>query len=114
MIRTRAFLTIDNLDGFVSDDPLCHTYPDQDAYRRDVPSLIIEHNIYRVDIDPRAAQIASLELWLQAQPAWYEARAKANDRSVIGRDYVVAATEGAVGVCAPTLRHPGSAPPTAA
>jgi hypothetical protein len=34
--------------------PLCQTYADQDAFLRDVPRLIIEHNIYGVDIDPRA------------------------------------------------------------
>ena len=40
--------------------PLCQTFADADAYSRDVPRLIIEHNIHGVDIDPRAAQIASL------------------------------------------------------
>ena len=42
--------------------PLSQTYEDEAAYLRDVPRLIIEHNIYGVDIDPRAAQIASLAL----------------------------------------------------
>jgi hypothetical protein len=56
-----------------------------------VPRLIIEHNIYGVDIDPRAAQIASLALWLRAQRAWHDAGVKAKDRPLIGRGHVVAA-----------------------
>ena len=71
--------------------PLCHTYADQDAYLRDVPRLIIEHNIYGVDIDPRAAQIASLALWLRAQRAWHDDNIKAKDRPPIGLGHVVAA-----------------------
>ena len=35
--------------------PLCQTYADEESFLRDVPRLIIEHNIYGVDIDPRAA-----------------------------------------------------------
>lgn len=54
--------------------------------------MIIEHNIYGVDIDPRAAQIASLALWLRAQRAWHDAGIKAKDRPLIGRGHVVAAT----------------------
>ncbi|MBS0126516.1 Eco57I restriction-modification methylase domain-containing protein [Thetidibacter halocola] len=71
--------------------PLSQTYADQDAFLHDVPRLIIEHNIYGVDIDPRAAQIASLALWLRAQRAWHEAGVKAKDRPQVGRGHVVAA-----------------------
>lgn len=71
--------------------PLSDTYADQDAFLRDVPRLIIEHNIYGVDIDPRAAQIASLALWLRAQRAWHEAGVKAKDRPQVGQGHVVAA-----------------------
>lgn len=82
--------------------PLSEAYPDQDAFLRDVPRLIIEHNIYGVEIDPRAAQIASLALWLRAQRAWHEAGVKAQDRPQVGQGHVVAA------VAAPAevdLRH---------
>ncbi len=72
--------------------PLSHTYADEATYLRDVPRLIIEHNIYGVDIDPRAAQIASLALWLRAQRAWHEGGVKAKDRPPVGRGHVVAAT----------------------
>ena len=71
--------------------PLNQTYEDEASYLRDVPRLIIEHNIYGVDIDPRAAQIASLALWLRAQRAWHDACVKAKDRPLIGRGHVVAA-----------------------
>jgi len=71
--------------------PLNQTYADQASYLRDVPRLIIEHNIYGVDIDPRAAQIASLALWLRAQRAWHAEDVKAKDRPLIGRGHVVAA-----------------------
>ena len=66
-------------------------YGTREAYLRDVPRLIIEHNIYGVDIDPRAAQIASLALWLRAQRAWHESGVKAKDRPLIGRGHVMAA-----------------------
>ncbi|TAX72957.1 SAM-dependent methyltransferase [Rhizobium leguminosarum] len=71
--------------------PLAETYADQDALLHDVPRLIIEHNIYGVDIDPRAAQIASLALWLRAQRAWHEAGVKAKDRPQVEQGQVVAA-----------------------
>lgn len=71
--------------------PLCQTYEDESEFLCDVPRLIIEHNIYGVDIDPRAAQIATLALWLRAQRAWHDAAVKAKDRPLIGRGHVVAA-----------------------
>jgi hypothetical protein len=71
--------------------PLNQTYADQASFLRDVPRLIIEYNIYGVDIDPRAAQIASLALWLRAQRAWHQEDVKAKDRPLIGRGHVVAA-----------------------
>ncbi len=71
--------------------PLCQTYENETAFLRDVPRLIIEHNLYGVDIDSRAAQIASLALWLRAQRTWHEAGIKAKDRPLIGRGHVIAA-----------------------
>jgi hypothetical protein len=71
--------------------PLTQTYKDKGSFLHDVPRLIIENNIYGVDIDPRAAQIASLALWLRAQRAWHEAGVKAKDRPQVGRGHVVAA-----------------------
>jgi len=71
--------------------PLSQTYADEDAFLRDTPRMIIEHNIFGVDIDPRATQIASLALWLRAQRAWHDAGVRAQDRPQIGRGQVVAA-----------------------
>lgn len=71
--------------------PLGQTYVDQDAFMRDIPRLIIERNIYGVDIDPRAAQIASLALWLRAQRAWHAKGVRAKDRPQVGQGQVVAA-----------------------
>jgi len=71
--------------------PLSQTYADQGTFLRDVPRLVIEHNIYGVDIDSRAAQIATLALWLRAQRAWHEANVKAKDRPRIGQGLVIAA-----------------------
>jgi hypothetical protein len=71
--------------------PLSETYEGEAAFVRDIPRLIIEHNIYGVDIDSRATQIASLALWLRAQRAWHEQRIKANERPPIGRGNIVAA-----------------------
>jgi Eco57I restriction-modification methylase len=71
--------------------PLSETYSDEAAFLRDAPRLIVEHNIYGVEIDPRAAQIASLALWLRAQRAWHDAGVKAADRPSMGRGNVVAA-----------------------
>lgn len=71
--------------------PLCKTYLDETAFLRDVPRLVIEQNIYGVDIDPRAAQIATLALWLRAQRAWHDGRIQAKDRPAIGHGHVLAA-----------------------
>jgi len=71
--------------------PLSQTYSDEAVFLRDVPRLIIDHNIYGVDIDSRAVQIASLALWLRAQRAWHEAGVRAKDRPRIGQGQVIAA-----------------------
>ena len=90
--QTRGPGSLDLSTGKTDDlRPLCQTYADADAYLRDVPRLIIEHNIHGVDIDPRAAQIASLALWLRAQRAWHEAGTKAKDRPAVGHGHVLAA-----------------------
>jgi len=71
--------------------PLGQAYASESDFLRDVPRLIIEHNIYGVDIDPRAAQIATLALWLRAQRAWHESGIKAQDRPTIAQGHVLAA-----------------------
>ncbi len=56
-----------------------------------LPVLIVENNLHGVDIDPRAAQIAALALWLRAQRAWREAGVEAADRPAIKRTGIVIA-----------------------
>ncbi len=60
-------------------------------FQRQVPRLIIEHNIHGVDIDPRAAQIAGLSLWLRAQRSWKGQSVRPGDRPVVERSNIVCA-----------------------
>lgn len=71
--------------------PLLLDYPSKDDLIKDIPRLIIEHNLHGIDIDPRAAQIASLAIWLRAHRAWHEAGIAVQDRPPIGRGQVLAA-----------------------
>ena len=68
---------------------LQETYSEKADYLRDVPRLIIEHNIHGVDIDPRAVQIAGLSLWLRAQKTWQDTPAV--ERPRIRRSNIVCA-----------------------
>lgn len=71
--------------------PLRAAYPTFDALRRDIPRLIIEHNIHGIDIDPRAVQIAGLSLWLRAQRSWHAQGLRAGERPLIHRSNIVCA-----------------------
>jgi hypothetical protein len=70
---------------------LRESYADKETFLRDVPRLIVEHNLHGIDIDPRAVQIAGLSLWLRAQRAWQQQGAKAADRPRIRRSNIVCA-----------------------
>ncbi|WP_216905720.1 BREX-1 system adenine-specific DNA-methyltransferase PglX [Synechococcus sp. CCY 0621] len=48
------------------------SFADKVSFLREMPRLILQHNIHGIDIDPRATQIARLTLWLRAQRAWQE------------------------------------------
>jgi hypothetical protein len=72
-------------------DPLHDTYPDREAFLRDVPRLIIERNIHGIDIDPRAVQISGLSLWLRAQKRWQGLGLKPNERPQIRKSNIVCA-----------------------
>jgi hypothetical protein len=69
---------------------LQQAYPTLAALRRDVPRLILAHNLHGIDIDPRATQIAALALWLRVQRAWQESGLK-KDRPKITRSNIVCA-----------------------
>ncbi len=59
-------------------------YPTLDALKRDVPRLILAHNLHGIDIDLRASQIAALALWLRCQRAYGDMGLK-KDRPKITR-----------------------------
>ncbi len=84
-----------SLDGTVPSQSTGRTlredYPDQDVLRRAVPALILEHNLHGVDIDPRAAQIAALALWLRAQRAWKDLGVPSAERPPVRRTRIVVA-----------------------
>ncbi len=65
-------------------------YPTLDELRRDVPRLILAHNLHGIDIDLRASQIAALALWLRCQRAWQDLGLK-KDRPQISRSNFVCA-----------------------
>lgn len=67
------------------------TFSDPAAFRREVPRLIIEHNLHGIDIDRRAVQIAGLSLWLRAQRSWHQAGVRPADRPRITRSNIVCA-----------------------
>jgi type I restriction-modification system DNA methylase subunit len=64
---------------------------DREAFLREVPRLIVENNLYGVDIDRRAAQIAGLALWLRAQRSWSEQGVAPADRPRIRESGIVCA-----------------------
>jgi len=66
-------------------------YPDLIELRHAVPRLIIEQNLYGVDIDPRCAQIAALALWLRAQRAWKDLGVAGAERPRIRHTHIVVA-----------------------
>ena len=66
-------------------------YPDLADLRRAVPRLVVEENLFGVDIDPRCAQIAALALWLRAQRAWKELGVASSERPSIHRTHIVVA-----------------------
>ena len=61
----------------------CQAYPDQQTLDREIPRLICERNLYGIDIDRRAVQIAGMTLWLRAHRWWHELGITAAERPAI-------------------------------
>ncbi len=74
-----------------SGNTLKKDYSDKDAFLKEIPGLILRHNLHGIDIDLRATQIASLALWLRAQRAYQEMGLKGDDRPVITKSNIVCA-----------------------
>jgi hypothetical protein len=66
-------------------------YPTIELLQRQLPGLILKHNLFGLDIDPRCAQIAQLALWIRAQRAFKDFRVTRIDRPVIRRANIVIA-----------------------
>lgn len=63
----------------------------RDEFHKIVPKLILEHNIFGAEIDPRALQIAAVSLWLRAQKSWDEQGVESAQRPVIRKSNLVLA-----------------------
>jgi hypothetical protein len=66
-------------------------YPELSLLKAAAPKLIVEHNLYGVDIDPRCAQIAALALWLRVQRAFQGLGIRGDSRPRIQRTHIVIA-----------------------
>lgn len=63
----------------------------REQFQQLVPKLILEHNIFGVEIDPRALQIAAVSLWLRAQKSWEEQGINSDQRPLILKSNLVLA-----------------------
>ena len=75
----------------VTEPSLRHAYSSERELELAIPALILERNLFGIEIDPRAAQIAALALWLRAQRSWRDAGISASERPRVGRTGIVVA-----------------------
>lgn len=66
-------------------------FPDPAEYSTLIPRWILKNNLYGIDIDLRATQIASMALWLRAQSAWSEMGIASDERPTIQKTNIVCA-----------------------
>lgn len=59
--------------------------------QRALPELVLRHNLHGIDIDPRAAQIAALALWMRAQRAYKDFGIARGERPPIAKTNIVVA-----------------------
>lgn len=90
-IYEEAFADPDSPKSEATSGTLSEDYPDIDALRTAVPALILAHNLYGVDIDPRCAQIAQLALWMRTQRAFRDVGIARSERPIIRRANIVIA-----------------------
>jgi len=89
-------------------------YPTVESMNAALPELILRHNLYGVEIDPRCVQVASFALWLRAQRAWRDFDVPRSARHRIERSNVILAEpmpgdERLVREFASHVTHPGLA-----
>jgi hypothetical protein len=75
----------------VSGRTLRTDYPELYLLLREVPSLILRHNLHGIDIDPRCCQIAALALWLRVQRSYQKLALNTAERPQITRSNIVCA-----------------------
>lgn len=70
---------------------LCEDFESLDELRKAIPELILRWNLYGIDIDPRAVQIAALALWLQTQRLWQTRGVRSAERPRLTKSNIVCA-----------------------
>ncbi|HEX4964758.1 MAG TPA: DNA methyltransferase [Thermoanaerobaculia bacterium] len=75
----------------VTGKTLREDYASLETLQRELPGLILRHNLHGVDIDPRCAQIAQLALWMRAQRALRDFGIARSERPIIRRANIVIA-----------------------
>jgi hypothetical protein len=90
-IYDEAWADSDSPISAVTGTRLRNDYTDLRALRQAVPGLILRHNLYGIDIDPRACQIAALALWLRAQRNYQQIGLQATERPSITKSNIVCA-----------------------
>jgi hypothetical protein len=80
-----------SISGFAASDGT--TLNDTFATRADlvaaIPALILRHNLFGIDVDPRCAQIAQLALWMRGQSWLTRNRVPREKRAPIARTNIV-------------------------
>jgi Eco57I restriction-modification methylase len=91
VIYREAWADAESPRSEVTGTTLAEDYRSEAELERAIPELILRHNLHGIDIDPRAAQIAALALWLRAQRAWRDQRLKPAERPRVVRTHIVCA-----------------------
>lgn len=82
------------LDAWDNQPSLLHGFrytETRESFRHLIPGLILEHNLYGCEIDPRALQMAALSLWLRAQRSYSEMGIASENRPLIRRSNLILA-----------------------
>ena len=90
-IYREAWEDSDSPESEAAGSTLREDYASLDELQAAIPELILRWNLHGIDIDPRAAQIAALSLWLRAQRAWQKQGFKANQRPQVRKSNIVCA-----------------------
>ncbi|RKH26129.1 BREX-1 system adenine-specific DNA-methyltransferase PglX [Corallococcus sp. CA041A] len=80
-----------DVTSFETGKSLREDYSTVESLNAALPELIVRHNLYGVDIDPRCVQVASFALWLRAQRAWRDFGVQRSARRRIERSNIILA-----------------------